>query len=472
MTNVLLATSNGTGMGHLTRQAAVGLTLAADHRATLFSLSIGLPLAMSLGLNGEYAPSYDRPWIESKAWNGYLRDRLSAVIEETACDVVLFDGVAVYPGIGQASSLLREVAFVWLRRGMWRQGTNPKQLRRANYFDLVIEPGDLAGDADVGPTAGIGRVTRVAPISLVESLDLLSRDDARRGLGLPVDREVALLTLGSGRLGDVAGPGQVAIKTLLEESDLHVAVTRSAVAENEVLVEQADRVTLIRNVFPLVPYLRAFDLAVSSAGYNAVHELIPSGLPTLLVANTSTRTDDQHARSTRLAELGLAVHADDNNPAEVEVGVRRLLDRSVRRDLASGAADTRPLISGADETARLVTAFGESFTRRRPRLSVAVSEQVQRAKDAIKEVLGEERTNSLKRALGRHPTAIANRTQVRLVDEMPGPSDGEVPLLVTEKLDGDVLRAPIPVEHILSGSSDEYRARRLEMIHTYYDVVE
>jgi hypothetical protein len=355
---------------------------------------------------------------------------------------------------------------------MWRQGTNPKQLRRANYFDLVIEPGDLAGDADVGPTADIARVTRVAPISLVESLDLLSRDDARLSLGLPVDRDVALLTLGSGRLGDVAGPGQVAIKTLLEESDLHVAVTRSAVAENEVLVEQADRVTLIRDVFPLVPYLRAFDLAVSSAGYNAVHELIPSGLPTLLVANTSTRTDDQHARSTRLAELELAVHADDNNPAEVEVGVRRLLDRSVRRDLASGAAATRPLIKGADETARLVTAFGESFTRRRPRLSVAVSEQVQRSKDAIKEILGEERTNSLKRALGRHPTTIANRTQVRLVDEMPGPSDGEVPLLVTEKLDGDTLRAPIPVEHILPGSSDEYRARRVEMIHTYYDVME
>jgi hypothetical protein len=55
---------------------------------------------------------------------------------------------------------------------------------------------------------------------------------------------------------------------------------------------------------------------------------------------------------------------------------------------------------------------------------------------------------------------------------MPGPSDGEVPLLVTEKLDGDTLRAPIPVEHILPGSSDEYRARRVEMIHTYYDVME
>lgn len=471
MTNVLLATSNGTGMGHLTRQAAVGLALVEDHHPTLFSLSIGLPLAMSLGLNGEYSPSHDRPWIASKAWNGYLRERLSAIIEETSTDVVLFDGVAAYPGIGQASSALREVAFIWLRRGMWRKGMNPKQIRRANYFDRVVEPGDLAGDADEGPTAGVRGVTRVSPISLVEVLGQLPRDEARRALGLPVDREIALVTLGSGRLGDVTGPGEVAIRALLEESELQVAVTRSAVAENDVPVAQADRVTVIRDVYPLVQYLGAFDLAVSSAGYNAVHELVPSGLPTLFVANTSTRTDDQETRSRRLSELGLGLHAEDNNPTSVANGIRRLLDRSRREDLSAAAAATRSQVHGAAETGRLVTGFADGFTRRRPRLSVAVSEQTQRAKDAVKEVLGEERTNSLKQMLGRHPTPIAHRNEVRLVDQITELSDGPVPLLVTEELTGEMLRRPTPVEHLLPGSGAGYREQRLEMINTYYDVV-
>jgi len=471
MTNVLLATSNGTGMGHLTRQAAVGLAMADGDKPTLFSLSIGLPLAVSLGLNGEYAPSHERPWIESKAWNGYLRDRLTAIIEETSCDVVLFDGVAVYPGIGHVSSRLRDVAFVWLRRGMWRKGAGSKQIRRASYFDRVIEPGDLGGDLDDGPTAGLTGVTHVAPISLVEVLGLMPRPEARQILGLPQDREVALVTLGSGRLGEVTGPGEIAARALLEESDVHVAIARSAVAENEVLIEHADRVTLIRDVFPLARYLGAFDLAVSSAGYNAVHELVPSGLPTLLVANTSTRTDDQEARSARLGDLGLALHARDDDHETVRVGMRRLLDRSQREDLAAAAAETRSGLNGASETALIITEFGESFTHRRASVQVAVSEQVQRAKDAVKDALGEERTNSLKRLLGRHPTPITNRAEVRLVDQADHPSDGPTPLLITERLDGSILRGPIPVEHILPGSSEGYLQHRLEMIHAYYDVV-
>ena len=279
MTRVLLATSNGTGMGHLTRQAAVGLAMSGDLRPTLFSLSIGLPQAMGLGLEGEYVPSYDRPWIDGRAWNNYLRDRLTAIIEETDSRAVLFDGVAAYPGIGLASSLRRDIGFIWLRRGMWRKGTSTTQLRRRSYFDRVIEPGDLAGDADRGPTASQPKVTRVSPVSLIEVLDPLPRDEARLALDLPIDGEVALLTLGSGRLGDVAGPGQVAIEALLEKRDVHVAVTRSAVARNEVVAAAADRVTVIRDVYPLLPYLPAFDMAVSSAGYNAGSRTDPVGYP-------------------------------------------------------------------------------------------------------------------------------------------------------------------------------------------------
>ncbi|HEY6628394.1 MAG TPA: UDP-N-acetylglucosamine--LPS N-acetylglucosamine transferase, partial [Acidimicrobiia bacterium] len=97
MTKVVLATSNGTGMGHLTRQAAIALAIGSEHSPTLFSLSVGLPLATGLGINGEYCPSYDQPWVAGRAWHGYLRDRLVAFVEETEAKALLFDGVAVYP---------------------------------------------------------------------------------------------------------------------------------------------------------------------------------------------------------------------------------------------------------------------------------------------------------------------------------------------------------------------------------------
>ena len=227
-------------MGHLTRQAAVALALSKENNATLFSLSLGLPLATGLGIRGEYCPSYDRPWIATRDWHSYLRGRLIAIVEETGSEAVVFDGVAPYPGIGLAASQLRGVAFVWLRRGMWQANTNKQQLRKRRYFDLVIEPGDLAANADRGPTAKLSDAVKVAPISILEVLEPLSREEARRQLGLPSDGLVALVTLGSGRLGDVAGPGRVSLETMLRFGpDWHVAVTRSPVALNEVPIEQA-----------------------------------------------------------------------------------------------------------------------------------------------------------------------------------------------------------------------------------------
>ncbi len=472
MTSVLLVTSNGTGMGHLTRQAAIGLSLAGDHRPTIFSLSVGLPLAVGLGVTGEYAPSYDRPWISGREWHGYLRDRLIAVVEETGAEVVLFDGVAVYPGIAMASATLRDVAFAWLRRGMWQEGTNIGQLRRAGHFDLVIEPGDLAGE-DRGPTAGARNVKQVAPVSLVEVVDALPRVEARQALGLPQDVGIALVTLGSGMLGDVAGPGRVAIESLLSDSDLHLAVTSSAVARNRIDLAAADRITHLEGIYPLVPFLRAFDLAVSSAGYNAVHELVPAGVPSLFVANTSTRTDDQVARSRRLSALGLGLHAADDRPSEMITALKQLLNQGARAEIAGAAAASREKVVGASQTASAAVQLATGFDTRRRKPSVAIADTVQRAKDSVKVALGEERTDSLKRMLGREPTPRGQRTTVHLVSSpVVAEGEGPIPLAVTTELTRADLDLGAPIEHLLPGSSDDYRARRLELIGDYYDVVD
>ncbi len=60
MTKILLATSNGAGIGHLTRQAAVAMSLPQGHETTIFSLSLGLPLMSELGIPGEYCPGDDK----------------------------------------------------------------------------------------------------------------------------------------------------------------------------------------------------------------------------------------------------------------------------------------------------------------------------------------------------------------------------------------------------------------------------
>jgi hypothetical protein len=312
---------------------------------------------------------------------------------------------------------------------------------------------------------------KVGPISILEPLELLPRDEARRRLGLPQDRPVALVTLGSGRLGDVAGPGRVALETLLEDPAWHVAVTRSPVALNEVPTNQAERVTRLSRVYPLAIYLSAFDAAVSSAGYNAVHELIPAGVPTVLVANTSTRTDDQVARATSLERQGLAVAAADDDLATIEDRVRAITVETARSELRERAAETLNLITGAQETGATASAFAAQFSWRRRSISESLGAGMEKAKEITRATLGEERTERLKRLLGRRPTPVHERSTVKVVDSFEPAGEGALALAVLRSLDGAALGGDQPIEHVLPTGSLEYEMGRREIIDHYYDVV-
>jgi hypothetical protein len=472
MTNVLLVTSNGTGMGHLTRQAAVALSMEPSHDATVFSLSPGLPLVLDLGIPGEYCISYDRPWIASENWKWYLCDRLVAIAEETESQVVLFDGVAPYLALAEATWRLRDVAFVWMRRGMWKEGQNRSSLRRGPIFDLVIEPGDLASEDDIGPTSALEDSVKVGPVSILEPLGLLPRAEARSLLGLPRDGPVALLTLGSGMLGDVAGPGATVVRTLLEKtSDWHIAVTKSPVARHEIPFGQADRLTHLSGVYPLATYLSAFDMAVSSAGYNAVHELTPAGVPSLLIANTSTQTDDQVTRARSLERQGFALAAVDTDLEGVESHLHHLVDDEVRVELGRRASETRGLITGASEAGRMTAVLGETFAYRKRTAERLVHDSVEGAKDLVRGVLGEERVEGLKRVLGRPPKPIYQKATVTLTDKTGGGDADDLELALLHSVSTADLRSDQPIEHLLAGSSAEYEHKRREVIARHYDVV-
>lgn len=472
MTKVLLVTSNGTGMGHLTRQAAVALSMEPSHEATIFSLSAGLPVVLDLGVPAEYCIGYDRPWVASESWNRYFCDRLVAIAEETGSQVILFDGVAPYAALAEATWRLRSVAFIWMRRGMWREGRNSTALRRRPIFDLVIEPGDLASEDDIGPTSVLRDAVEVGPISILEPLDLLPRAEARSRLGLPPDGPVALVTLGSGLLGDVAGPGAAVMRTLLGKTrDWHVAVTKSPVARLEIPLSQADRLTELRGVYPLATYLAAFDMAVSSAGYNAVHELTPAGVPSLLIGNTSTQTDDQATRAKSLERQGLALATVDTDLEALEAKLREMMDDERRHRLGQRAGETMSLMTGASESGRMAAELGRTFEYRKKTAARLVHDGVESGKDVVRRVLGEGRTESLKRILGRPPKPIHSRSTVTLTEKTGGGDADDLELALVRSLSTTDLHFDQPIEHVLAGASKDYEGKRLSIIERYYDIV-
>lgn len=469
---IALATSNGTGMGHLARQISVGLSLRQAADPLFFSLSRAVPIIAEHGFRGEYCPSRERGWMPGVRWQDYLRERLRAFVEEAGVDVVVFDGVVPYNGLLQARTDLPKVQFVWMRRGFWRPGVNTAPLKSSPLFDLVLEPGDLAALGDHGATASATDAVRLPPISLAEHVEPLARAEAAAALGLDPARPTALVTLSSGVLNDVATPGTAAVNALLEHPDWQVAVTRTALTQGGVPISDPSRCVELSGVYPLVRYLAAFDAAVAAGGYNSVHELLYAGIPTLFVPNSSSGTDDQPARTRWLAEAGLALFADEKDLDEVRSQALRLHDDALRARLGEACGELDPP-TGSLVAARallgLSNAPGSAAGRRSSVRKAAVL-----ARAAASHLLGPRTTALARKALGKAPDpGPAAPMPVRLVDELGGlaPMGGQGrPLVFTERLDPGLLRGDDPVEHVLPGSRDGYHTERRQIVSRYYDV--
>lgn len=445
---VILMTSNGVGMGHLSRQLTTALSGPRRMDAVVFSLSGALPRVVAADRSGdlpgarerslryEYCPSRESGWLppsgwrralrtryRSYRWHPYLRDRLVSLAAETSASTVVFDGVVPYAGLLQARDLLPGVGFVWTRRGMWRPQAPSDHLSAAGRFDLVVQPGDLGGAADRGPLAGRADAVHVPPVSLTDVLPRTTRAEARAALGLPQDRPVLLLAPGSGALGSVEESAAAVRRAVADRGpEWVVAVTRQAIARHSVgdAADGKDRVVVLDDVYPLARHLAAFDAAVGAAGYNAVHELLSAGVPTLLVPSVHHVTDDQEARASGVAARGAALLA---GPEGLEEAVARLLDADVRAGLREAcAALERP--TGGRATADLVVGLaGASRRTDEPVLRPVPPRPVPDA---------------------RTPT---------------GPGAG-VELRFTEEVTVADVRGPDPVEHLLPGSSRDYRRAR------------
>jgi UDP:flavonoid glycosyltransferase YjiC (YdhE family) len=112
---------------------------------------------------------------------------------------------------------------------------------------------------------------------------------------------VALVAPGAGNINDTSQQTG-AVVAALQRLGVEVCVTQTEIAESN---RTSASVHVVRD-FPLSRRFRAFDLAVSAAGYNSFHELLRFGIPTLFVPNQDTALDDQQGRAQFAADRGLA----------------------------------------------------------------------------------------------------------------------------------------------------------------------
>lgn len=346
---VLFITSNGNGIGHLTRLLSVARHRETGAESYFASMSTGAHVAGEMGFPFEYIPSWEGLGSHWRSWSeAYLEHRINELIELTEPGAIVFDGTMPYQGLLN-SLRASSVPSVWMRRAMWKREVVQNVSRRAREFNLIIEPGEYATDYDQGITRTLEDSVRVDPIVLLDEAEVLSRDAAREELGYDHDGKYILVTLSSGSTNDTGSvAGEIIRWFASNKPDWHVVVTRHPLAAGSTYSD-VERL----QTYPLARVLRAFDGAVSACGYNSFHELLALGIPTAWVPNDSTHTDDQLGRAKWSDDSGTGVFIDVTQIGSVDRGLHRLTLPGVRQFFSENMAQL-PGADGGAQAAQLL----------------------------------------------------------------------------------------------------------------------
>jgi UDP-N-acetylglucosamine:LPS N-acetylglucosamine transferase len=443
---IILATSNGIGMGHLARATAIAEELKSVARPILVSVAGGIAeIPSTTGIPCEYIPGKTRRWMPAHRWDRYFRDRLIAIADETGASVISFDGVVPYPGFIATKLQRPDLTIVWVRRGLWQKNLLRFALPfQSRLVDLIIEPGDIAREYDHGPTSNRKDATLTSPVSLYSKARALSRVDARKLLGLDSDRPAVLVQLGTGD-SDMNEKMRAALSGLLAWPGVQVVLTKDPVdAQGKSLVPDGLEIK-VQRYFPLADVLAAFDGAIAATGYNSVHELLPAQIPTVLISNIRG-TDDQDARAKWCHDHRYALRADHANLAEITATVATLSDAAVRQSLHDKCAELSNT-NGGSEIAQILLSLSTS-AKKRP--SKRVSRFV--ATETIHKITYLYR---LIRPYKKSATVDQGAT------------------LFSQEINADCLREHIKgnqrFEHMIVEGSQSYIARRHEIAHKAYE---
>ena len=486
---VMFVSSNGTGLGHVTRSMAVARRLDPGIESLFVTLSRAAPVVREMGFPVEYMASHGSTGAGADfRWSRRMAARLRAAIEEAEPRILLFDGILPYDPLLAA---MRQVPVtVWCRRGLWQRGADTAPLTRSDLFDAVLEPGEFAGSEDAGPTsARRSEAHRVAPIVFLDDSEILARAEAERELGLKPGKSTVLVQLGQG--ADVAAATERCLRALAGRADVQVAAASSTIAA---LLDVPDGVVHLRSTYPMSRYYAAFDAAVAAAGYNVFHELVRFGVPTLFVP-MRRETDDQAARARYAERAGVGLAVDGPGDPRITDRLDELLDPERRRAMRERLRELRPE-NGAEEAARWIETLLEAssgpssgtFVRRgltnapfghrersRPPLAaraarawVFVRTLPQTLARLVRQTLSLPRPRTLVLAFGATERAILD--SIERAQDPP-----ERVLVVTDSLAiGGVWRAGTGVEHIPDPRErqatlarlayDEFRRHRLGLI--------
>lgn len=349
---VLFYSSNGIGMGHLTRQLAIARRLPVGFAPVFVSHSQAVDVVRGFGFPGEHLP-YHATYGQNRAhWNAALVERLDAALAFWRPSALVYDGNIPFPGLLEALHLRPDLARVWVRRGLWGPDRDLDALEASAGFDLILEPGEPADAFDTGPTAlRPGEALQVPPIRLLDQAEGLGRAEACAALGLDPAAVNVLVAPGSGNNAATGALTDAVLAALACNPGIGVVLAEWRIATRTLALPPG---VVRQHDYPFSRHLGAFDFAIAAAGYNTFAEHLAAGLPTIWLPNEAPEQDQQILRARFASETGLGLTVRLTEGFSLRAAIEEMLTPTSRAAFA--AAGHRYALSNMAENGAVAAA--------------------------------------------------------------------------------------------------------------------
>ncbi len=357
---IVMATSNGVGLGHLTRLLAIARRMPEGTQTAFFTMSQGYEIARQAGYLTQFVPFHRATGASQEAWNVALEEEAGDFLDLVQPDVVVFDGNIPYAGLIAALDARRHIRRTWVRRALWR-AVDPIIAKRAREFDLIIEPQEYSARLDT-----MGRDVRsasivVPPIVQIAQDERLGRAEARAELGLSADDLAVGLMLGAGTNFAFGAIRQAILDDLARRPGV---VTVEIVPPLVALDRHAPQRQV--RLYPAARHSAAFDFMVAGAGYNSFHEALMHRVPTVFVPNEAGEMDLQLLRARHALSVGAGELLRARDGIRVPQVLDRMCDAGVRAEMTRRMGRIAQQ-DGAEQAAALISNLGR-FLRLRQSL--------------------------------------------------------------------------------------------------------
>lgn len=354
---------NGAGLGHVTRSLAIARRVRrGDPTLPVYFLtsSQALQAITREGFVAYHIPphsAYDGQ-LDTSAWNTMLCDQVRLIVDLHGPAGLVYDGVFPYRGLLDAIEQCGFSRTTMILRLRHKHDRLVEVIDKLRVFDELIYPGEAGAIGD--PAALVppelvplcGRM--VEPIVYLERDELLPRDEVRATWDVPPDKKLVYVQLGAGNINDTQTWTQRVLDILSRRDDVAVVLAESPIAARG--CETRGEVRVLRH-YPNSLFFNGFDLAVSAVGYNSYHEQLYFGLPSVLIPNPDTRTDDQVGRALA-AHRALAAMAV-LRPEMLEEAIALALTEETAATMREKALELIPR-NGAQTVAEMLVAAADA----------------------------------------------------------------------------------------------------------------